>query len=229
MSTVMIIPDCHCPAMKRGAVDFLKSIADEYQPERIVHIGDLIDACAYSYHEKSPMLKDPVRERALAQKQVDMITREFPKVDLLLGNHDVLAWRKALTAGLDPSDLKDFATMYNLPSGWKVHPRYHKLKIDNVLYKHGDSGPGGMSAAQKQAKAEFSNVVLGHLHSQFSTSFYTNEQSRVFGMSVGCLVDDQHLALSYGKTYATKGILGCGIVVDGKNPYLEPWLKRSKN
>lgn len=228
MSTVMILPDMHCPAMKKGAIDFLNRVADEYQPDRIVHIGDLVDSCAYSYHEKAPKLKDPIRERALAQRQVEKVTDAFPDVDLLLGNHDVLAWRKAVTAGIDPADLVDFHTMYDLPSGWNVHPRYTKLRIDGVQYKHGDSGPGGINAALKQCKAEFANVVMGHLHSQFCINWHANESSRVFGMSVGCLVDDKHLAMAYGKTYASKGLLGCGIVIDGKRPYLEPWLLRSK-
>jgi len=229
MSTVLVIPDTHAPCMKKGAVDFLKRVADEYQPDKFVHIGDLADSCAYSFHEKIPQLKDPLRERALAQKQIDKLTDEFPKVDLLLGNHDVLAWRKAVSSGLDPADLVDFSTMYNLPSGWNVHPRYSSIELDGVIYKHGDSGPGGQQAASKQAKAEFKSVVIGHLHAQFAINFHANKTSRVFGMSVGCLVDDQHLAMSYGKQYAAKGILGCGVVVDGKKPYLEAWLKRSKN
>ena len=47
MSTVLIIGDTHAPCMRKGYIGFLKRTADEWQPDRIVHIGDLVDNCAY--------------------------------------------------------------------------------------------------------------------------------------------------------------------------------------
>ncbi len=62
MARVLIIADTHCPGMRRGYIDFLKRIADDYAVNRIVHIGDLVDWASISFHEKSPALSNAVKE-----------------------------------------------------------------------------------------------------------------------------------------------------------------------
>ena len=53
--------------------------------------------------------------------------------------------------------------------------------------------------------------------------YYRNEGGRVFGMNVGCGVDHDQLAMYYAIRYNAKPILGCGIVLDGKYAYWEPY------
>jgi len=229
MSTVLIIGDTHCPCLRKGYIGFLKRTADEWQPDRVVHIGDLVDSCANSMHEKDPQLKDPVREYKNALQQVRRIGEAFPEVELLMGNHDALVERQATAAGLDHSVLKSFKEYWQLPEGWTVYPRYHDLIIEGVQIFHGDKYGGGIHAASNNAKAQFRSVVQGHLHGSLGVQYTANATSRVFGMAVGCGVDNRKLAMAYGKVYKRKPILGCGIVRDGVEAYAIPWGLESKN
>lgn len=229
MSTVLVIGDTHAPCMRKGYIGFLKRVADEWQPDRVVHIGDLVDNAAYSYHEKNPKLKDPIREYKNALQQVRRLTDAFPEADLLIGNHDALPQRKATTAGLDESVLKPFEDLWRLPEGWTVHPRYAELYIDGVMYFHGDRFGGGIHAGINNAKSQFCSVVHGHLHANFGVQYTANGHSRIFGMCVGCGVDHRKLAMDYGVIYKRKPILGCGIVVDGVMGVPVPWNLGSKN
>lgn len=228
MSTVMIIPDCHAPCMRRGAIPFLEDTRDEYQPDHIVHIGDLVDHCAYSFHEKPPNLKDPRAERRLAKRQVQRLVEAFPEADLLIGNHDALPQRQAEKAGLDPDELKPFNDRWGLPEGWTIHKRFSTLTIDDVDYFHGDKFGGGMYAHLHNCKSQFRSVVQGHLHANFGVMWHANPTNRVFGMSVGCLVDADKQAMEYGIRYPRKPILGCGIVIDGVYPICVPWILPTK-
>ena len=225
MATVLIIGDTHAPAMRKGYVDFLKSVADRYGPNRIVHVGDLADWHSLSYHERSPALHNPVDERKRALRQVASLVAAFPKADWLIGNHDALTHRQAQTAGLPEDILKSYNDMWEVP--WRVHERFSELVIDGVIYAHGE-GPGGMYAHGNRAKLRFRSYVMGHLHANAGVIWHANPEFRVFGMAVGCGIDHEALQFAYGMPIARKPILGCGVVEDGKRAYFEPWLLKSR-
>ena len=70
MARVLIIGDTHAPGMRKGYVDFLKRVADNYSVNRVVHIGDLVDWASISFHEKSPSLHNATHEYAKAKKRI---------------------------------------------------------------------------------------------------------------------------------------------------------------
>ena len=218
----MVIPDVHCPCMRKGFVSFLKRTADKYQPSRVVQIGDLLDWHALSFHEKHPKHYGASQEAKDARSQISKLVKEFPKADWLLGNHDVLPERKAATLGIPPDMLKGYADYWGVP--WTVHPRFHKLLIDGVIYAHGDGGAGGKFSALTQAMANFQSTVIGHFHSHAGVMWWANAGHRVFGMNVGCGIDVTKHQFEYGVRYAAKPILGCGVVVGGQMPLFVPWL-----
>ena len=111
MARVLIIGDTHTPGMRCGYVDFLKRIADDYSVNRIVHIGDLVDWASISFHEKSPALRNAAHEFKAARRQVASLVKAFPRADWLIGNHDALTERQAVTVGLPPQLLRDYADM----------------------------------------------------------------------------------------------------------------------
>ncbi len=226
MARVLIIGDTHAPGMRKGYVDFLKRIADSYGINRVIHIGDLVDWASISYHEKSPSLSNATAEYAKAKKQIASLARAFPKADWLIGNHDALTERQAISAGLPPQILKDYADLWELD--WTVHPRFSKLQIDGVLYSHGDSGRGGQDAAFHQAKDNFRSTVIGHFHAQAGVKWWANPEFRVFGLAVGCGIDAGRMQFEYGRKMAAKPILGCGVVLGGRQAYFEPWLLASR-
>lgn len=221
MSSVLVIGDTHCPVMRDGYVDFLLHIADRWSCDRVIHIGDLVDHCALSFHKKKPHLKNATTEYGKAKEQCWELWEAFPEVDWLVGNHDALPYRWCEEVGLDEDMMKDPVSMFEM-DGWQWHPRYGQVVIDDVIYQHGDRGKGGRMAALNNAKSEFASVVQGHHHQQAGVEFFCNLKDRVFGMQVGCGVDHEAAAMEYGQKYTQKPILGCGVVLDGETPIFEP-------
>ena len=221
MSRVLIIGDTHCPCLLDGYVEFLADCYESWDCDRVVHIGDLVDNCALSFHLKKPHQKDPTREFEQALDQVAVITSWFPDADLLLGNHDVLPYRWLNEVGIPEEMMREFGDIFQLPNGWTVHQRYAQLEIDGVIYQHGDRG---RSSASLNARDEFQSVVQGHHHSKAGIEFTANRNHRVFGMQVGCGTDWKHHQQDYGVKYTKKPIIGCGIVIDGTTPIFEPMI-----
>ena len=217
ISIIGIIGDTHCPGMRKGSVPFLPRTFDACGVDKVVHIGDLVDWNSISYHEKSPSLSNAGSEYKKAMKQVKELSKAFPSADWMIGNHDSLTQRQATTAGIPPECLKDYADLWEVD--WKVYPRYYKLMIDGVLYSHGETGSGGQEAALKQSKENFKSTVIGHHHANGGVKYYANEKFRIFGMSVGCGVDAKLLQFDYGRKFPRKPVLGCGIVINGKQAY----------
>lgn len=220
-NTVLIIGDTHCPAMHKDYIKFLKKIEKKHKCNRVVHIGDLVDWNSISYHEKDPSMPSAEDEFAEAFKQVRKLHKAFPRVDYLKGNHSDLPSRKAKTIGIPEHLMKDFKSLWQL-DGWTIHPRYHDLMIDDVIYRHGDKGKGGQQAAYKNAVAEFNSLVQGHLHAQAGLVYHANQHECVFGMQVGCGVEHDHPSMNYGRVYAAKPIVGCGVVHSSKVAFFEP-------
>lgn len=220
-SRVLVIGDTHCPTMLPEYVDFLVSTYEQWDCDRVVHIGDLVDNCALSFHLKKPQLKDPILEHEKAIKQIKLLTDAFPKVDLLIGNHDALPYRWCAEVGIPEEMMRSMSQIWGLPKGWKVWPRYHQLAIDGVIYQHGDRG---RNSAILNSKAEFASVVQGHHHSKMEVVYHANKRTRVFGMQVGCGVDVNHAAMEYGQIYSQKPLIGCGVVLEGITAVCEPMV-----
>ena len=221
MSRVLVIGDTHAPCMVDGYVDFLKHCKRKWKCNRVVHIGDLVDNCALSFHLKSPSQKDPIDEYQRAMEQVNQITKAFPNVDLMMGNHDANPYRWCKEVGIPEEWMRSPADIWKLPKGWTVHERYAQLRIDNVIYQHGDRG---RASAILNARMEFASIVQGHFHSKAGIEFYANATDRIFGMQVGCGMDWKHAQMEYAVKFSAKPIIGCGIVLDGTTPIFEPML-----
>lgn len=221
MARVLVIGDTHCPGMHPRYPSFLKRIHKKYDCNRVVHIGDLVDNAAISYHEKNPYGSSAFDEYCKAKMQVHKLYSIFPEVDWILGNHDSLTERQCVTAGVLPEMLRDHQEIWNVP-GWTVHPRYSRLRIDNCSYAHGDSGLAGMYSAVKNARVNFTSWIQGHTHQEAGVWYTTVHDSRVFGLNTGCGIDADHLAFNYGRKFNKRPTLGCGVVIQGKQAYFEP-------
>ena len=218
---VLVFSCTHAPAMRDDFIPFLQSIYKKHNCTRVVHLGDLVDWHAISFHESDPSLPSPSEEFTAALRQVRELHSAFPVLDYMIGNHDALPDRQARRLGLPSEVMKDFQSLWEL-DGWTIHPRFARLWIDNVQYRHGDMGKGGMNAAKANAMAEFCSLVQGHLHAQAGVTYHANEQSCVFGLSVGCGVAHSHPAMNYGRVYTAKPIVGCGVVYNDKFAVFEP-------
>lgn len=227
MSTVLAFSCPHAPCMRRGFVQFLQGVRKRWKPDRIVCLGDAADWHAISYHERNPNCPSAAFEFKYARRQVWEIRDGLRVDDWLIGNHDALTERQATTAGLPAEVLKSFSDLWEVP--WRTIERHSELLIDGVVYMHGEGphGAGGLASINR-AKQRFRSVVMGHWHHEGGVMWHVNDEFRVFGLSVGCGLDRTKLQVAYGRPIPRKPMLGCGVVVDGKQAYFEPWCLKSR-
>lgn len=230
---VLVISDTQAPYHHRDAIPFLKSVNRLLKPTKVIHIGDVTDQHALSFHVRNPDLSSPEDEFKHAAKFLKELYKEFPKVTLLSSNHDSRIYRIAEKAGLPTRCLKPLLEILQAPKGWELRD---SLEVDGVYYEHGDKGKGGSTAALAQAQDNMKSTVIGHFHSIFNINYFANPSKLIFGMNVGSLIDHHALAFNYAKHSKKKSILGCGAVIKGF-PVLIPmmlngrgrWIKKLPN
>ena len=217
MNNILIIADTHLPFEKKGYLNFCKQTEKKYKCNQVVHIGDLVDNHAISYHEHDPNGWSPEDEAKIADKHLVSWFKAFPKVKICRGNHDNLVDRKGKTVGLPKRFFKPFREQWNLPDGWVDD---FQFVIDNVCYEHFATGQYGyISVARKNCMS----TVTGHGHSAAGVGWIVTERDRWFGLGVGCGIDRKKYAFSYGKAFKNKPVLSCGVVLDnGRNAMLVP-------
>ena len=134
----------------------------------------------------------------------------FENVTVIVGNHGALPFRKALTFGIPKKYLRTYEEIWRAPKGWKWA---YSAIIDDVLYEHG-LGTSGKNAALNRAVENRMSTVIGHVHSYGGVQYNANPDNMIFGMNVGCGIDVEAYAMAYGKPFARKPTLGCGVVKD---------------
>jgi predicted phosphodiesterase len=223
MSRVLVVGDCHCPGMLKRYPEFLAETREAWDTDEVVLIGDVVDWQSISFHEKDPSLPDAKKEFEAAKAQVQTLYELFPSAHWLIGNHDALSARKAHSAGLPDFLLRPYGELWEVP-GWKVYPRFFRLEIDGVVYTHGDQGKGGQFPAVKNSRDNFVSWVSGHHHSEAGVWYTVNQQTRVFGLNVGCGMDHELMQFEYGRKFNRKPAIGAGVVLDGTHAYWEPMI-----
>lgn len=223
MST-LFISDLHYPYQHPDAYDFLEALMEYYQFEQIANVGDLVDNHYPSYHEKEPEAYGGSEEIEKASEGLQKLERLFPKMKISLGNHDILAKRKATTAGIPLEWVSCPNKVYGLKGGWDWKPS-HFLKLSNgsdCLLVHSL----GANIVNNASKFSHSSVQ-GHHHGTFGISFFADHYSIRFHMSTGCLINPKAPAFKYDKKRFThRPIIGCGFEIDGV-PYLQPMFLKT--
>ena len=217
MSIVGIIGDTHIPYELDGYLEFCEETFDMWGVDTIVHIGDMFDNHALSFHDSEPMLQGATGEWEEAKERARKWYSTFPEATLIEGNHDRIPARQLRKLGMEPSIfLKPMQDLMGMPEGWKIA---NHIEIDGVLYHHGETA-GGVNGFRNDAKERMQCTVSGHNHSNAGISATASSSELVWGMAVGCGVDHEHLAFAYGKHFKHKPIVACGVVVAGA-PYVE--------
>ena len=209
---VLTISDTHVPFMHPNFVKFLRDLRDEYKPDKIVHIGDLVDL-----HSLSNFMHDPDgfscgEEWTKTIEGLQKLYDAFPDVTWILGNHCRRPYRKAYDIGMSPGMVKPLDEIYETPPGWDIQT---EIIIDDVLYTHGE-GAGGLTGWQNFCTKQNMSAVFGHFHAVGGVRYHQNRLGeQLFSMCVGCGVDETAYAMAYGKHMAARPMLGAGTVTDG--------------
>lgn len=216
-NNVLVISDTHLPFEHPDALRFCREIQEKYNCGTVVHIGDIIDNYAISRYDKDPSSMAISAEYEEVLKKLKAWYETFPEVKVCIGNHDARIFRKVALAGLPEGWLKSLKDILGSPERWKYEFTHEH---NGVIYTHGTNFSGDM-AAVNIAKENRQSTVIGHLHTVAGVRYVANRNSNIFGMSVGCLVDDRTYAFAYGKENARKSIISCGVVLNGKIAIVE--------
>lgn len=205
---VLVIGDLHEPFCLPFYLKHCIATYKKYKCNEVIFIGDIIDNHASSYHETDPDGHSAGLELRLAIQNIKKWYRAFPEATVIIGNHDRLIMRKAQTSGLSKLWIKGYSEVLGTP-GWNF---VGSIEIDDVLYIHGEGG-----TARMRARRDLQSVVQGHLHSQAYIDWIVGTKFKIFGMQVGCGVDNKAYAMAYGREFA-KPAIACGVILKGLVP-----------
>lgn len=217
-----MVGDLHAPATHPRYMDFIQDVYEEWDCNRVVLIGDVVDHHSISFHDMELDADNVFGESEAAIEQVSVWHALFPKADVCIGNHDERVIRKASTVGIPEVMLRPYSDLWKTP-GWNWD---YEHVIDDVAYVHG-TGLSGERPAYLMAKENNQSTVLGHCHTVGGISWIARPNSKVFGLSVGCGIDPKHPAMRYSRKWVKRPVLGCGVVIDG-TPYFEPMDHRNQ-
>ena len=210
-NNVGVIGDTHEHFCHKDYRNFCYEVFTHFGVSQIIHIGDEVDNAALSYHESMVEMPNAENEAEQAQRAMERWYKTFPDVKVCVGNHSALPFRQATTAGIPKRFMKTYEDIWNAPKGWRWELSW---EIDGVLYEHG-TGSTGASAARNRAIANRQSTVIGHSHSFGGVAYMASRNDIIFGLNVGCGIDVDSMAFSYGKNFPKKPTLGCGVVIKG--------------
>lgn len=217
MSVVGIVGDIHLPFTYPTYLRFVRDTFRQHKVTKIVFIGDIVDSHALGFWDNDPNGHSAEDEASLAAAELKRWVKAFPKALVCIGNHDERHYRMARKAGLPDRFLKSYADVWGT-KGWQWGMSH---RIDGVLYTHG-TATSGKDAAINLAIQKRISTVIGHVHTFAGVKYHANDDSRIFGMNVGCGIDCRAYAFAYGRDFPTRPVLGCGIVRHGNEAHFFP-------
>jgi len=209
-SRILVIGDLHCPFDLDEYFDFCKATYLNFNCNQTIFIGDVIDNHYASYHETSTSdeLLTGGQELEMAIERLSKYYKEFPKADVILGNHDRLIMRKSQTSAIPSKWIKSYKEVLEVPT-WNFTER---IEYDGVQYIHGEAG-----SARTKSRADMQSTVQGHLHTQAYSEYTVGRNFKIFGTQTGCGIDFTSYAMAYAKA-GKKPAIGCAVILGGHTP-----------
>lgn len=206
---ILVIGDIHEPFCKKGYLQFCMDVYERFACNKVIFIGDVIDNHYSSYHETDADGLGGMDELELAVYKLSKWYKAFPEADVIIGNHDRMIMRKAQSSAIPTAWIREYKDVLKTPN-WSF---VESVVYNNVKYIHGEGG-----TARTRMKGDMQSLVQGHLHTQAYCEWSVGANFRVFGMQVGCGIDDKAYAMAYAKANK-KSAIGCGVVLsDGTQP-----------
>lgn len=221
----LFISDTQEPFAHRNAIPFCKAVQKEYGvlDSNVFHVGDEVDQYFGSLYTKDPdAWHTPNSEIRETLERMQQWYAAFPQMKVCTSNHGQ-RWQKKATAAEIPSQMmRAYQELIEAPPGWIWRKQWLIQCKYPIKVFHG-VGYGGMYAYRTAAMDSNVNTVFGHLHSNAGLAHIRTFDKRVWGLNVGCLIDENAYAFRYNKEQRNRPILGCGVVIDdGLTPIFVP-------
>lgn len=207
---ILVIGDLHEPFCLDGYLEFCKKTYQDYNCNKVIFIGDIIDNHYSSYHESDANGLGGKAELDFAIKKLKKWYKAFPKADVTLGNHDRIIIRKAQTSNIPSKWIKEYKDVLEVPKWNFVTEVYY----DDVRYVHGDKSNKPRTAA----KRDMISTVSGHYHTDMYVEWFFGKTRAIFAMAVGCGIDSKSYAMAYMQG-GKKEAIGVGVVIGGHTAF----------
>lgn len=167
MTTTFIIPDVHVPFHDKGAWNLVLKAIRELQPDRVVTLGDFMDAYSVSSFPKTPERREGLGSEIKAGNvELDRLGEAAgdAKVVFLEGNHCFRLQRYLAEKAPELFDLVEISALLNIKKrGWTFVPYRNHITFGKVAYSH-DIGFSGKNAVAQNLDSFGGNIVTGHTH-----------------------------------------------------------------
>ncbi len=166
MEKILIVPDTHVPFHDERALRLVLKVGRAFEPDVIVHQGDLADFYSVSAHSKSPdrmtSLKDEVDEVRRVRARFDKLGAE--RKVFIEGNHEYRLTRYLCDKAPELYGLVGTDELLRLTeNGWEYTPYKQYAKIGKVYFTH-DTGNSGKYTTARALDAFQHSVAIGHHH-----------------------------------------------------------------
>lgn len=213
---ILVIGDLHLPWSRRGYLQFCIDLYEQWNCDKVVFIGDVVDLHAISFHQKEPGCPGPKEEYERARAAVRLWYDAFPHAVITLGNHDKRIVRRAKSVDIPSVFLKSYNQIWETPK-WSWREDY---VLEDIYFYHG-TGQGGKYPASNAVSKMLMSTVMGHMHTASGVKYFANPKRRIFACDTGCGIDDKQLAFAYGLDMKQRSIISASVIIDG-TPYVEP-------
>lgn len=172
------IADLHIPFHDQLAIDTVFEFADEYNPDIIVILGDLIDFYKVSRFIKNPLKKDIDIEIKETKKFLTDLRSRYKNAKIIYkqGNHE---------ARLESYIMSNAREIYNLISDLlqiklglgdlKIDYQIEPFKVGKLNFLHGHEKPGGSYNPEY-----ITNVIWKYINSHFIVAHFHRSQEKIF-------------------------------------------------
>lgn len=213
----LFISDLQIPFEAADALKFCKAVQKEFKipDDAIYNVGDEVDQYFGSAYKKDPNGWHTANsELAASREKLTRWYRAFPDMKLAVSNHGLRWAKKAFEAEIPSQMIRPYQEIIHAPQTWVWKSEWVIKTKYPIKMIHG-MGYSGQTAHRNAAMDHGMNVVIGHLHSNAGIAIINTHGQRIWGMNVGCLIDEESYAFAYNKYQRQKPILGVGVVVDG--------------
>jgi len=211
---ILVMTDTHFPYEHKGMWDFLEDLKKKYKPTRVVHTGDIVDNYNGSRYAKDPDHPDSwLNEQVKVHECIKRLGKLFPDMEVLIGNHDVRFFNKALSIGIPLTVMKGFKGVIKAPKSWRFSEEL-TLTIDStreqITFVH-TRGANIFLAAQRLGRT----LICGHQHSKGKVEAYNNGTRTYYGVNVPCLISNKGAPFNYAKFANINPIQGALTITAG--------------
>ena len=188
---IVVISDSQIPFHDAKSIEAVEHFLDDYQPNKLIWDGDMLDFWLLSRFDKNPARAHSVQDELdIGRRMQDRQANRHPSADKvwILGNHEDrlrrFLWENPAIASLRALDHQ---SLFSADDAFRVLGYGSQVQISNTIIEHGGPvrGKSGYSARALFEKRGTS-VIMGHTH-RLSQASHRNALGQHAMIENGCL------------------------------------------